>query len=239
MFSKKDLLESFSTVEEGPGGRYFFQHKLPKVTYQYYLKTSVKIDFIAVSEDATDRDFSTVFLDQAPSLIEEKKPTIYEIQENDYGFTHAIAVPSSYHSILKGRLEDKRKNLYLCIPIFCCEFSGEESEEEFKEMITRMVPVFKWRRSSFPKLRVYFDNPKTGAGTYENGTLMKFETLVSEMESLSGVVSGFIEVTNFKGEVLEVLSPAQDVYIVIRNRIEEESFNFSKALDEVSGFSGR
>lgn len=193
---------------------------------------------MAVSEDIIDNHFSKILLDQVPSFLEESKPTIYEIPENDYGFTHGMAVPSNYHSSLKGRLEEKRKNLHLCIPIFFCEFSGSESEEEFKEMMVRMVPVLRWKRSIFPKLRVYFDNPKTGAGTYENGTLMKLNTLFSEMQNLNGVVNGFIEITNYKQEILEILSPVENNYVVISNRVQEENFDFSKASDKVSRFSG-
>lgn len=108
-------------------------------------------------------------------------------------------MPNTYHGSLKGRLESKRDNLFLCIPIHRCEFSGGESEAEFKEMIRRSIPVFRWDRNVCPKIKVYFDNPGTEAGTDEAGVLMKYPTLLSKIESLNGVVSGFIEITNYRG----------------------------------------
>ncbi|NWE37572.1 hypothetical protein, partial [Pseudomonas gingeri] len=167
MFSKQDLLKSFAVVDEDRSGHYFFQHNLPKTTYRYCLKSSASQDVLIVSEDVDDRQFSIAVLDQSPGGLSKDKPTLYEISENEYGFTHALAVPNNYHGSLKGNLEYKRDNLFLCVPIFRCEFSGEETEEQFKDMAQRMLPIFKWKRDVFPKLRVYFDNPSTGAGTYE------------------------------------------------------------------------
>ncbi|MBP1127128.1 MULTISPECIES: hypothetical protein [Pseudomonas] len=237
MFTKQDLMESFAVVDEGSGGHYFFQHKLPKVTYNYCLKSSSDRDVLNVSEDVDDREFAAEVLDQAPSLLSPSKPNIYKLAGNEYGFTHAIAVPCTYHASLKGRLEPKRGKLFLCVPIYRSEFSGDETESEFKEMMTRMIPVFRWKRSACPKLKVYFDNPKTGSGTYENGALLKFPTFISEVENLNGVVNGFIEVTNYKGEVLEVLSPRKDVYTLIRNRTDEDSMDLPKLLQKLSEFA--
>lgn len=238
MFSKEDLLGAFPAVEESGHGYYFFQHTLPKAVFKYCLKSSYSRDFLTVSEDALDRDFAAFVLDPAPRLLSPLKPTLYNLADNDFGFTHVLAVPSSYHSSLKGGLESKREKLYLCIPIFRCEFSGDESEAEFKEMMQRMVPVFKWRRKVHPKLKVYFDNPRTGAGTYRAGALLKYPTLISEVENLNGVVSGFIEVTNHKGEVVEVLPPAPDTYSLIRNRSDEESMSLPEVIKDISVFAG-
>jgi hypothetical protein len=238
MFSKQDLLGSFPVVDESGNGHYFFQHTLPKLVYQYCLKSVGSHDLLTVSEDVQNRDFAMQVLDQAPHLLSPVKPSVYKLHANEYGFTHALVVPSHYHASLKGNLESKRDKLYLCIPIFRSEFSGDESEADFREMIQRMVPVFKWERRAHPKLRVYFDNPDTGAGTYEDGALLKYPTLVSEIENLNGVVSGFIEITNYKGDVVEVLSPASDVYTLIRNRSDETAFDFSELIKEVSDFAG-
>ncbi|OQR26362.1 hypothetical protein BWR59_31615 [Pseudomonas sp. Bc-h] len=238
MFSKQDLLGSFPTVEESGYGHYFFQHTLPKTVFQYCLKSSSSRDLLTVCEDVVDRDFAALVLDQAPHLLSPLKPTLYNLADNNYGFTHVLSVPSSYHSSLKGGLESKREKLYLCIPIFRCEFSGDESEAEFKEMMQRMVPVFKWKRKVHPKLKVYFDNPGTGAGTYEAGALLKYPTLISEVENLNGIVSGFIEVTNYKGEVVEVLSPAPDTYSLIRNRSDEKSMSLPELIKDISAFAG-
>lgn len=65
MFSKQDLLESFPVVDERDSGYYFFQHKLPKLVYEYCLKSAVDQDLLTVTEDTTDRDFAIKVVDQA------------------------------------------------------------------------------------------------------------------------------------------------------------------------------
>jgi hypothetical protein len=237
MFSKQDLLESFPVVDEKDFGYYFFQHKLPKLVYEYCLKSAVDRDLLTVTEDTVDRNFAIKVVDQAPLDLSREKPTLYELSGNDYGFTHVLAVPSSYHSSLKGKLEPKRGNLFLCIPIFRCEFAGDESEAEFRDMISRMIPAFKWQRHMLPKLRVYFDNPATASGTAEDGVLMKVSTLVSEIENLNGVVSGFIEITNYKTKVVEILSPEVDVYTLIRDRSAEVTLSVDELKKEILAFA--
>jgi hypothetical protein len=64
--------------------------------------------------------------------------------------------------------------------------------------------------------------------------------LVSEVENLNGVVSGFIEITNYKGDVIEVLSPAIDAYTLIRNRCDDEvetPLSFSELMKKIAEFS--
>lgn len=136
MFSNQDLLESFPVVEGRDSGYNIFQHKLPKLVYEYCLKSALDKDILTVTEDTTDRDFAIKVVDQAPIDLSREKPTLFELSGNDYGVTHALDVPSSYHSSLKGRLEHKRRNLFLCVPIFRCEFAGDESEAEFRDMIS-------------------------------------------------------------------------------------------------------
>ena len=237
MLSRKDLLVSFPIIEEGELGHYFFQHKLPKCVYEYCLKTSLHRDLLTVTEDTNDHGFAIEILDQAPRDLSHERPTLYELRENNYKFTHALAIPSSYHSSLKGKLESKRENLFLCSPIFRCEFAGDESETEFRDMISRMVPIFRWQRHAFPKLRVYFDNPATASGTDEQGVMMKLQTLASEIENLNGVVSGFIEITNYKSKVVEILSPKVDMYTLIRDRSDEVVLSAEELKREIIEFA--
>ncbi len=239
MFARQDLLESFDVVDEDSSGHLFFQYDFPKKTFRYCLKSCAHHYAVVGSENVDDRRFASAVLDQLPDFLSPVKATLYSLQENSYGFTHAIAVPKDYHGHLKGDLRDKRDGLFLCVPIFKCEFSGSESEVEFKQLV-RMLPIFEWNRDVFPKLNVYFDNPSTGAGTDEEGALFKFSTLVLEVENLNGVVSGFIEITNYKGDVIEVLSPAVDAYTLIRNRCDDEAetpLSFSVLMKKIAEFS--
>ncbi|WP_178082895.1 hypothetical protein [Pseudomonas sp. GW456-12-1-14-TSB6] len=236
MFSKEDLLLAFASVEN-IAEHYFFQHKLPAITYEYCLKSEAHQDILVISEDITDKDFSIAVIKQTPDLLNSKKPTIFEISKNNYGFTHAIAVPSTYHESLKGRLEAKRENLYLCIPIFRCEFTGDEDKREFKEMMQRTIPIFQWKRMIAPKIRVYFDNPKTGAGTSEAGAIITYHTLLSEIENLNGVINGFIEITNYEEKIIEILSPANNAYTLIRNRKDEEVMDIASIIRHLKDFT--
>lgn len=238
MISKTDLLGAFTTVEESGNGHYFFQHSLPKNVIQYCLKSLPDMDLVTVCDDVVDTDFATVVLNHAPPTLSLLQPTVFKIADNNYGFSYAMAVPGNYHSSLKGALDLNREKLYLCIPIHRCEFSGKESEAEFKEAMNRVVPVFKWKRDAHPKLKVYFDNPDSGAGTCEDGALLRYSVLLSEIQNLNGVVNGFVEITNYKGEVVEVLSPALDNFTLIRNRSEEEAMSFPDLINQILAFAG-
>lgn len=235
MLSKDDLLQSFASVDEY-AGCYFFQHKLPKSTYEYCLKNADEQDLLVISENISDRDFSVAVADQAPDCLSQDKAVVFAISPNKYGFSHALVVPNTYHGSLKGRLESKRGNLYLCIPMHRCDFSGAESEAEFKEMIQRMIPIFRWDRNVCPKIKVYFDNPVTATGVDEAGVLMKYPALLAEIDNLSGVVSGFVEVTNSNGDVVEVLSASKGVFTLIRNRKDEEVLIHSKLVEALNSF---
>jgi len=235
MLSKGDLLLSFSSVEEG-FGCFFFQHNLPNRVYEYCLKSTDTNDLLIASENSSDKSFAASVAGQAPGSLTQLHPSIFELAENSYGFTHALAVPNNYHGSLKGALEGKRKKLHLCIPIHRCEFSGGESEFEFKDMIQRLVPAFDWKREICPKIRVYFDNPKVDSGTDEAGVLIKYSTLLSLLEDLDGVMDGFIEITNCLGRVVEVLSPRSGVYTLIHDRKDEESIDFQKLAERILVF---
>ncbi|TDF81475.1 hypothetical protein [Pseudomonas sp. H9] len=236
MFSKDDLLQSFASVDEY-AGCYFFQHKLPKVIYEYCLKSADKQDLLIISEGVSDKRFSAEVVGQVPDSLSQDKAVVFEIFANKYGFTHALVVPNTYHGSLKGRLEGRRENLYLCIPIYRCEFSGDESVEEFKELRLHYVPTLDWERKASPKLRVYFDNPTTGGGTDELGAFFKWSALLKEISNLNGVASGFIEVANWSGKVIEVVSPNDGEYILIRNRRDEQALPIDSLLDEIKIFA--
>jgi hypothetical protein len=226
MISRDDLLQEFDDVESDCGC-YFFHHDLPGFKYHYCLRGNEDQDLLVVSRGTEDRRFASSISVQAPASLPSASPTVFELRENRYGFSHAMAVPNTYHGNLMSQLEEKRERLFLCVPIFRCEFSGDESADEFRDAILRTVAVFDWGRDASPKIKVYFDNPKTGGGTQESGAIVRFATLLAEIENLSGVVDGFIEITNYKGDVVEVLSAKEGAYTLIRNRKDEEEMDLS------------
>jgi len=235
MISRDDLLQDFDDVESD-SGCYFFHHALPGFKYQYCLRSNEDQDLLVVSKSAEDRLFASSVSAQAPACLQSGTPTIFELQENRYGFSHGMAVPSTYHGNLKGRLEARRERLFLCVPIFRCEFTGDESAGEFRDAILRTVAVFDWNRDASPRIKVYFDNPRTGGGTDESGAIFRFATLLSEIENLSGVVNGFIEITNYKGDVVEVLSAREGGFTLIRNRKDEEAMDLSSLSAALNRF---
>ena len=207
-------------------------------TYNYWLGTTGSYDLLVVSEGDEDDAFAIQVIRSVSCGLKTNMPTVMDLVENARGFTHVLVVPSEYHGYLKGVEGLDRSNLFLCIPIYRCEFSGDESIEEFKLLNFDMIPTLHWQREKFPKLRVYFDNPKTGAGTTESGAFFEMSGLLREVDEMNGVSEGFLEITNWRGQVLEVLSPSHDEYIVITERVDEEKVSKDAIHDRLKVFSG-
>lgn len=238
MISQAELLETYESVELVAEDVFFFQDEMQAYTYSYWLKPSLKQDLIVVSQDgANDALALDVINSVATNILDPGAPVICELKASMTEFTHAIAVPCNYHGYLKGAKGVDRKNLYLCLPIHRCEFSGSESEDDFREMRFHYVPVLDWNRKAHPKLLVYFDNPKTGGGTDEAGAFHQWPELLQEISELNGVNNGFIEITNYQERVMEVLSPAQDSFILIRNRKDEEYLEFPLLVEALNRFA--
>lgn len=49
--------------------------------------------------------------------------------------------------------------------------------------------------------------------------------------------SGFIEITNYRNEVIEVLSPEEGHYVLIRNRQDEEAMDRARLVAAVETFT--
>ncbi|WP_237405590.1 hypothetical protein, partial [Pseudomonas syringae] len=238
MIEKQAMDKAFDHVTELSGNVYFAQNKTKTHTYNYWLKPAARKDLLVVAEDIIDDSFALDIIQSAPDRLSSTAPTVYTLPKPSRHFTHIIAVPSSYHRCLGGHDPINRDDVYLCVPFFRCEFSGDESELEFKAMMQRTVLIFKWQREPAPKLIVYFDNPVIGTGTLEDGVLMKLSTLLLEIKNLNGVTQGFIEVTNYKGEVIEVLSPEKDNYVLIRNRKDETPMPLLELINTITSFAG-
>jgi len=235
MLHEADIRQSYSDVETH-AGHYFFQLRLAETFDDHCLKSTPERDLLVISEAIVDRAFAMDVIRQASGDFSQDRVSRFDLTANPYGFTQALVLPNTYHGAFKGRFDAKRERLYLCVPTHRCEFSGDESADEFKAMLERTVYPFRWNRPVSPKIRVYFDNPVTGAGTDEQGVLMTYSTLLSEIGNLNGVVSGFIEITNYAGEVIEVLSPGQDQFTLIRHRSDETAVSLPQLKDAVNRF---
>lgn len=196
------------------------------------------MDLLVVSEGVEDDAFAMQVIRSVSCGLKANMPTVVDLVENARGFTHVLVVSSEYHGYLRGVEGLDRSNLNLCIPIYRCEFSGNESIEEFKLLNFDRVPTLHWQRGRFPRLRVYFDNPRTGAGTTESGAFFKMSDLLREIEEMNGVSEGFLEITNWRRQVLEVLSPSHDEYILITGGVDEESVSKDAVHERLKAFSG-
>ncbi|MDB5430744.1 MAG: hypothetical protein JWP35_1860 [Caulobacter sp.] len=72
------------------------------------------------------------------------------------------------------------------------------------------------RPSSIVDMRI--NNPRTGRNTGKDYLFANQGAVLAEIDALAGVTEGFIELKNAKGEVLEILSPGEKAFVVIRNR---------------------
>ena len=234
MITKDDLLTTFGEVAE-VHGCYFSKYVVATYVLYCCMRNAKGHDLAIASKNVDDPEFAASVVLNAPHRLSHDGPTIFEIPPSAYGFTHAMAVPSTYHGLL-NRIE-KRTGLFLFLPIFRCEFTGEESAEDFKWSTHHIVDVNNWHRTRQPKISVYFDNPRTGGGTDKDGAIVSLETLIAEIDNLSGVSDGFIEITNYRNEVIEVLSPEEGRYVLIRNRQDEELIDRASVIAAVEKFT--
>lgn len=235
MITESKLIAGFGAVERTSKGLLVCKHILPKYAYTYFFDLGREYVLVAVVQIGIDSEFASRILQTASFIQPSEQLTVYAIPSNKYNFTHALLVPSAYHGYLhgvRGIVEDDRRKLYLCIPIFRSEFSGDETVEEFKDMRFDTVPTLDWKRNSKPKIYIYFDNPKTGSRALENSVRTSADQLFEEIDLLNGVTAGFIEVTNYKRDVLEILSPRLGWYALIKNRTDRYEMGVSdlKAL---------
>ena len=143
-----------------------------RCTQTYYLArdTVNDRDVLTLAEEGADDAFACSLLSAACGIRGgDVSPAKQSLALPDSLFTHGLLVPPSYHRYLGGVLEAERSELFLVLPIFECEFSGDESVDLFAELCRRYVPTLVWSRTGpCPRIMVRSDNPKTGGGTHGN-----------------------------------------------------------------------
>jgi len=240
MLKREDLDANFSGVTDIATGIVRCKDVLPKVTYFNYVRLGEgddDSDDLVISEGNPDDEFATAVLSCARSARAGGGLLLLDLPANKYGFEALLIAPSDYHSYFKGRLDDKRQKLMLCVPIYRCEFSGDESPEQFTTLRRDVVPILSWTRAPAPKIVLRFDNPKTRAGTGSRYVFAKEPLLAREVDNLDGVPNGFIELQNYKGRTVEIISPRLGVftYIVDRDdttRTDVDKRDLQKRLDD-------
>ncbi len=190
-----------------------------EVTYSYYVKSDAgALDFLVVTTGTADDKYATDIFSQIPMVVARDGLSICALTDGKFGFEALLIAPPAYPGQFKGRLDSERQRLFLCIPIHRCEFSGDEQVGAFVEMYTKRVPVWDWNREVHPRIGFRFDNPKTGSGTGDDYVLAGFALVSREIDNLHGVTGGFLEILNFRKEVVEVVAQADGKYILIPDR---------------------
>lgn len=235
MITVENLSDEFGDFQAVSG--YIFQASESTAIhdYNYWFSSSDSQSLIVASEDIFDSVTAISILTSAPNSLSADKPNLFGMPENKYGFTHVLAVPGEYHGYMKGYANIDRSSLFLCIPIRRFEFSGHETSQEFREMNKRIVPILDWNRLARPKTVVYFDNPRTSAGT-KDSVVVPYESLLCEIKNLSGVSNGFIEVKNYRDDIIEILSPVLHSYKLIRNRADTQVMDAEILVNNIYEF---
>ena len=218
MITEKMIKDNIGDVQRITDGILKFRIIIPAFQFTYYLgyTQSKKRDVLLVSRDY-ENDVFAMELIRAVSHLENTSGLSKRRLEmdNQYGFDTVLLAGPEYHQHLKGRLDDARENLYLFLPIFTCEFSGEESSALFGAMCFNLIEADNWKRHVTPRILWRFDNPKTKAGTRGKKYFpIDFDYFKFEIKNLNGVAGGFIEVLNYRDESLRITSASEGEYAV-------------------------
>lgn len=221
MITADQVENHFYPVAKLPNGIVRGADELPKQTHYTYFGAPMAGDITPLTEslDLVDDNFAAFVLRHAdPEGTQVLTKTV--LPANSYGFSHLLSVPPAYHSLLKGRgeLEEKRVAVILCLPIHDCEFSGNESVEEFYDMRRRTVPTTTWTRVAVPKIRLRFDNPRSGRGTGDVYTLATIESVIKLTADLADDRQSFIELINARDLVAELLQSDENYVTWITDR---------------------
>lgn len=198
----------------------------PRSTVHYHVALGVEhgrsVDLLTVSADLLDDALAALVLEAAggfpPASVLDKRA----LPGNAYGFDALLLVPPHYHDYFAGRLDAQRDRLILCVPIYGCEFAGDETADIFRLLTREVVPIRDWRRFAHPRTQLRFSNPVTGGGTDDavaSGYVFAgYDLVLRELANLDGVADGFIELINHRGRVMELLSPAPGRIVAITDR---------------------
>lgn len=221
MITRQDLERNFSEVILLEDGSYKFKDRLSNTTYFYHARLGVGVssqDLLTVSCDVDDDEFAAdLFRSQSQVRLDLKALVSASVVRNDYGFERVLFAPPSYHKYMKGRLDNERAGLFLCMPYFVSEFTGDEDVGEFESIRLSGMDSLKWNRTVKPKISMRVDNPSTGVSTGADYILAPFEQLMQEVSRL-GSGQGFVEIANYRSEVREVVVQGEASFGLIHNR---------------------
>ena len=202
----EDLLYRFPSLRDIGDGVLKCKDAVPMYTFHYYVRLSAAtgdVDRLMVSQDREDDAFAREVLTRLQGVSLEKGLSFRTMPEGVSAFPKVLQAPPHFHAYFKGRLDEQRERLVWCVPVYVSEFGGKETAEEFRELCYRFVPVRDWSRGECPKILLRFDNPTTGGGTGDEYIFATYKKVLREIDQLSE--DGFIEILNYREQVIEVL----------------------------------
>lgn len=218
MLQRADFDAHFSGVTDLGNGIYRCQDNLPRATIYYYFKiaslASEQSDFLTVSENKADDNFARVVLACAHQAGDAKGLTVVPLPQNQFGFLQLLVAPREYHNYFKTRFGENGASLAWCIPSHPCELTGKESAADLSALLREIIKTTAWDRQIAPKILLQLNNPKTGVGTVAAGVYIDLDYLHAEIGFLDGVADGYIDITNYKDEVMKILSPSAGQYVI-------------------------
>lgn len=231
------IREEFGLARRLTPSSFYSALELQKGITHYFFRSvrGVLPDLLTTCVDAEESEFAVVLLEAVALQIAAGKnpPAKFGLSvANPFGFDAVLAVPSPYHGHLKGVLNEKHATLVWCVPIHCCEFTGNETSEEFRQWQTR-VGVERWKRPPYPFIAMEFENPRSSYGSPMERT--SYDACMTNLASLKGVTKGFAKLVNYHGDAILIKPIRNQRYsITVNTKMLECSFDELMAL--VSAF---
>ncbi len=179
-------------------------------------------EYLVVSKGVVDDRYVLRLRNNIPSSIKAEALTVSPLEQVGRSFDTIFIAPPSFHRHFRGRLDEKRTALFLVIPGYRCEFVGDENAGEFLETCRRSVLVDDLTRTMSPKVRLRYHNSRTRGGTGDGYVISNYKLASHEVANLDGASDGFVEIVNYKNEIMEILWSAESGYLLIHDRNDSQ-----------------
>lgn len=190
------------------------------IEYYYFSleMSSSGSQFYIVSKNKEIDEYASIIYENLPSFSGNNLLKVSMNKSLEYPFDSLLFVPPHYHHLFEDDFDEEREDLIQLIPIFNCEFSGEETIEEFQELSWRYVKINNLARQASPKIKISMNNPKTNVKTgKEKFVLVSYTSLIVYIRDILGVDSAFLNLINYKDELIKVTSLTEDSYLIELN----------------------
>lgn len=220
-----------------------YESVTPAFRFTYFVKASkdgTKLIQVAVRGSFLLEDASNIcaaideFEDVIISLDSPKK--LHPVLLGTSKFDSLIVLPPGYHNSFLAQDRSLAQQTFVVFPAYNCEFCRTESRDAIEVMRRGIVKTLDWKRDPSPRVAMRYSNPKTGGGSVGSDRgLTEISVALREASNLVGSPGAYMEIENFKNEVMEISNDGMKVTALCRN----ESICVASAdelLQLVSGF---